>query len=51
MKESNERVKLVNRRWNIASDDERDALIKLMTTFESPEWSKYMFKAEKRYYW
>lgn len=47
MEESNEIVKLVNRHWNTSNDNERDALIKLMTTFESPEWSKYMFKAEK----
>lgn len=47
MKESSEIVKLIDRRWNAASDSERDALIKLMTTFESPEWSRYIFKAEK----
>ena len=38
---------LVEQTWPTATTEKREKLVRLMVAFESPEWDKYLFAAEK----
>ena len=38
---------LIEQAWPTATTEKREKLVRLMVAFESPEWDKYLFAAEK----